>query len=48
MFIGIGLSITNLLLARDLTPGGAADALLLENGVDGLLLEDGSGVLLLE
>lgn len=32
----------------DTTPGGSADALLLENGTDGILLEDGSGVLLME
>lgn len=33
---------------RDTTPGGVANAILLEDGTGGILLEDGSGVILME
>lgn len=39
---------TAVLGGGDSTPGGASDALLLEDGVSGFQLEDASGVLLME
>lgn len=44
----LGLFFSLVTPVGDFTPGGASDALLLEDGVFGYQLEDGSGVLLME
>jgi len=44
--IGLGLGLT-FAQARDSTPGGAADVLMLADGTSGLLLADGSSFLIL-
>lgn len=44
--IALGLALP-LAQARDSSPGGAEDVLLLADGTSGLLLADGSGLLLL-